>query len=97
MSKIFFRCVQNNAKYSVQRVAFLRGTQCQFFSFATRKIIRYVSFCVSFMLPGVFPLAFPFVFPFVFRFMFPFMFPFVFRNIQYVSYDWYVYNRKEND
>ena len=35
MSKIFLRYAQNNTKYSVQRVAFLRGAQCQ------KKILRY--------------------------------------------------------
>ena len=40
----FFRYALNNAKYSVQRVAFLKGTQCQKFSFATRKITQNVMF-----------------------------------------------------
>ena len=44
MSKIFLRYAQNNAKYSVQRVAFLKGTQCQTFSFATRKMMQYIVF-----------------------------------------------------
>jgi len=39
----FLRYAQNNAKYNVQRVAFLRGTQCQKCSFTTHKIMQNLS------------------------------------------------------
>ena len=44
MSKMFLRYAQDNAKYSVQRAAFLNGPQCQNLSFATRKIMQNVIF-----------------------------------------------------
>ena len=44
MSKTFFRFAQNDAKYNVQRVAFLKGAQCQKLFFATREIMQNIMF-----------------------------------------------------